>query len=96
MRERLCAERVHTGWKLATADGTYTALYSFPEGECRVVARTVAMTAQAQATHAELAELVPETLLLLEIEYQRVRVGRSAISQGAVMGNCEPIIILEF
>ena len=69
MRERLCAERVHTGWKLATADGTYTALYSFHEGECRVVARTVAMTAQAQTTHAALEELVPETWRLLEIEY---------------------------
>jgi oxygen-dependent protoporphyrinogen oxidase len=70
---RLGAERVRTGWKVESlsrnADGTYTARYSTPGGERRVVARTVAITAPAQATHEVLKELVPETRRLLEVDY---------------------------
>jgi protoporphyrinogen/coproporphyrinogen III oxidase len=71
--QRLGAERVRTSWKVETlsrnTDGTYTAVFSTPQGERRVVARTVAMTAPAQATHQVLKDLVPESKRLLEIDY---------------------------
>jgi len=71
--QRLGADRVRTSWRVESvsrnADGTYTALFGTPQGPRRVVARAVAVTAPAQATHQALADLVPETRRLLEIDY---------------------------
>ena len=64
---------VRLNWKLASLtkrdDGKYVALYSTPDGDVQVVAKSVALTTPARATAGILSEIAPNAKELENIPY---------------------------
>ncbi|CDF38327.1 unnamed protein product [Chondrus crispus] len=73
--ERL-GDRVKLSWKLVSlgkeSDGRYRATYETPEGTKTVIARSVAITAPANATAGILGDLAPGIKAIEEINYPTV------------------------